>query len=331
MVRIAMFGAGRIGHVHGPNLARSSSFDLAGISDPVAQSASALADRLGCVVLERDQIFADDSIAAVLIASSTNTHAELIEAAARAGKFIFCEKPIDLDSARARSCLRAVEAEQAQLAIGFNRRFDPNFAELKRRLRDGVAGDIEMVSLVSHDPEPPWPAYVRVSGGLFRDMMIHDFDMARWVLGEDPVEVFATGSVLIDPEIGEAGDVDSAMVVMRTESGKLCHINCSRRNLAGYDQRIEVHGSKAKLFADNVLSTSLRLADASGSRLDPPPYASIDRYGESYRRELELFAEGVERGSVSNPDGVDGLNALLLADAATESHHQGRTLAVSLA
>ena len=331
MIRIAQFGAGRIGRVHGPNLSAGARFELVGVSDPVEAAASSLAEELGCAVLTPEQVFADDSIAAVLIASSTDTHAELIEAAARSGKAAFCEKPIHLDSDRARACLEVVERHSGRLAMGFNRRYDPNFAALKGKLDAGLIGSTEMVSIVSHDAEPPWPEYVKVSGGLYRDMMIHDFDIARWLLGEEPVQVYATGSVLIDPAIGEAGDVDSAMVIMRTAGGKLCHINCSRRNAGGYDQRVEVHGSEGKLLLDNVRSNTLSVAGGADTRIDPPPNFFVERYADSYRLELEEFAEGLESGNLKSPTGVDGLNALLLADAATESGAAGRPVAVQLA
>ncbi len=330
MVRIAMFGAGRIGHVHGHNLAASERFQLVGISDPVEDAATALAGQLGCAVLDRAQIVADDSIDAVLIASSTNTHSELIEAAVIAGKAAFCEKPIDLDSNRARACLEVVAAHNGRLAMGFNRRFDPTFAELKRRLDAGLAGQLEMVVLTSHDPEPPWPEYVKISGGIYRDMMIHDFDIARWLLGEEPIEVFARGSVLIDPAIGEAGDVDTAMVILVTASGTLCHINCSRRNVAGYDQRIEIHGSQAKLFADNIAPNAVRRAGPDGAHTDPPPFSFLERYETSYRAELEMFADGIESGNLQNPSGHDGLAALVIADAATLSAAENRPVSVNL-
>ena len=331
MIRIAQFGAGRIGQVHGPNLTASGRFELVAVSDPVAAAAAALAEKLGCGVRSPEEVFGDASIDAVLIASSTDTHAELIEAAVRSGKAAFCEKPIHLDSARARACLDVVAENAGRLAMGFNRRFDPNFAELKSKLDAGQIGATEMVSLVSHDAEPPWPEYVKVSGGLFRDMMIHDFDIARWLLGEEPVEVFASGSVLIDPAIGEAGDVDSAMVIMRTAGGKLCHINCSRRNASGYDQRVEVHGSEGKLKLDNVPSNTVSVESDRGSQADPPPNFFVERYADSYRLELDTFADGIESGDFESPTGTDGLNALLLADAATTSHREQRPVSVQLA
>ena len=331
MIRIAQFGAGRIGQVHGPNLAASPRFDLVGISDPVQAAAESLATDLDCSVLTRSEIFADNSIAAVLIASSTDTHAELIEAAVRSGKAAFCEKPIHLDSGRARASLDVVAENSGRLAMGFNRRYDPNFAKLKAKLDAGQIGSTEMVSIISHDAEPPWPEYVKVSGGLYRDMMIHDFDIARWLLGEEPVQVYACGSVLIDPAIGEAGDVDSAMVIMRTASGKLCHINCSRRNAGGYDQRVEVHGSDGKLLLDNVPSNTIKVAGAADTRADPPPNFFVERYADSYRLELDEFADGIESGNLKSPSGVDGLNALLLADAATTSSQTGQPIEVQLA
>jgi myo-inositol 2-dehydrogenase/D-chiro-inositol 1-dehydrogenase len=212
--------------------------------------------------------------------------------------------------------------------IGFNRRFDPNFAALHKRLADGAAGEVELVSILSRDPAPPPVSYIERSGGLFRDMMIHDFDMARFLLGEEPVEVFALGSSLVDPAIGKAGDVDTAAVLLKTASGKICQISNSRRATYGYDQRIEVHGSKGLLSAGNVHETTVSFAGAAGVTADPVQNFFLERYSAAYRNEVEAFIDAVVDGKKPSPDGHDGLRAQMLADAATESRQSGKPVKV---
>ncbi|MGH6912928.1 MAG: inositol 2-dehydrogenase, partial [Geminicoccales bacterium] len=260
MIQICQFGAGRIGRMHAENLGRHPGYRLRYVVDVHEASARAVAEATGAEVADTGRALADPAIDAVLIASSTDTHAGLIEAAARARKAILCEKPIDLSYARVQACLAEVAQAGVPLMIGFQRRFDAHFRALKQAIDDGRIGAVEMVAITSRDPEPPPPAYIKVSGGLYRDMMIHDFDMARWLLGEEPVSVYATGSCLIDPEIGRLGDVDSAMVILRTGSGTLGQISCSRRAAYGYDQRIEVHGAAGMVRADNVRESTVELA-----------------------------------------------------------------------
>ena len=214
------------------------------------------------------------------------------------------------------------------LMVGFNRRFDPHFARLERQLRDGRIGRVELLSITSRDPSPPPLAYVRVSGGLFRDMMIHDFDMARWLLDEEPVEIFAAASVLIDPAIGEAGDVDTAVVTLRTGSGALCQISNSRRAVYGYDQRIEILGSKGALRADNVIGSTVAFAGADGIVSEKPLPFFLERYAEAYRLELDHFIDALTRGTPPLPGGSDGVKALALADAALRSLQTGRAIAL---
>ena len=217
------------------------------------------------------------------------------------------------------------------LTVGFNRRFDPHFASLKRRLDAGEIGSLELLTIISRDPAPPPPAYVATSGGLFRDMMIHDLDMARFLLGEDPVEVHAAASCLVDPSIGAAGDVDTAVATLRTASGRLCQISNSRRATYGYDQRIEAHGAKGLLRAGNVTATTVELATDAGFVTDPALPFFLERYAAAYRAELDAFITGVTSGHAPKPDGEDGLKALLLADAATQSATTGRVVRVALA
>jgi myo-inositol 2-dehydrogenase / D-chiro-inositol 1-dehydrogenase len=244
MISFCQFGAGRIGAIHAANIAAHPNARLNAIVETDRAAAERLAGRCGAVLRDQAEALADPAIDAVVIASSTDTHADLVEAAARAGKAIFCEKPLDLDRHRAAACAAVAEQCGVPLMVAFNRRFDPNFARLEREIRAGRIGQAEILRITSYDPAPPTIEFVRRSGGMFRDMMIHDLDMACWLLGEEPVELFATASVMVDPAIGEAGDVDSAVVTLRMKSGVLCQIAGTRRAVYGCDQRIEVLGSK---------------------------------------------------------------------------------------
>ncbi len=328
MISIGLLGAGRIGQIHGRNIAASPRARLAAIADPLPDGAKALSHATGAPVRTPEEILADPAIDAILVGTPTDTHADFIDRAATAGKAVFCEKPVDLSSARIRQTLERVEKTGMPLMIGFNRRFDPNFAALQRRLADGTAGEVELVTIISRDPGPPPISYIARSGGLFRDMMIHDFDMARFLLGEDAVEVFAVGSSLVDPAIGEAGDVDTAAVVLKTASGKICQISNSRRATYGYDQRIEVHGSKGLLSAGNVHETTVQFAGEKGISADPVQNFFLERYAAAYRNEIEAFIDAVLKGEKPKPDGQDGLKAQMMADAATESRETGKPVKI---
>ena len=316
MLSIAVIGAGRIGQIHAHNVAANPRARLAGIADLDAAAAARLAQACGAQVISLQFAFEAD---AVMICSPTATHADLIERAAAARRPVFCEKPIDLSAPRVRLCLMAVRRARIPLMVGFNRRFDPHFASLKRRLDAGEIGRLELLTIISRDPAPPPPAYIATSGGLFRDMMIHDLDMARFLLGEEPVEVFAAASVLVDPAIGAAGDVDTAVVTLRTAGGALCQISNSRRASYGYDQRIEAHGATGLLRAGNVTATTVELATGAGFTTEPALPFFLERYAAAYRAELEAFITAVTNSTPPHPDGEDGLRALLLADAATQS------------
>ena len=324
MHQIAIFGAGRIGSVHAANIAAHSRCSLAAIVDPDLDAANQLAGAYGAEVRSADAIFGDANIKAVLIASATDTHADLIEAAARAGKQIFCEKPVDLSVVRVKDCLAAVDTAGVQMMVGFNRRFDPDFAELRKRIRAGEIGTLELLSIISKDPVPPSLKIAEVSGGLFRDMTIHDFDMVRFLLGEEPIAVSVTASCQVDSAIGALSDVDTAVVSLRSASGKLAVIVNSRRATYGYDQRIEAHGSNGMLSVGNRAESSLVRADADGITGSKPLYFFLERYALAYRAELDCFLEGLESGKMQAPNGVDGLAALVLAEAAVESLAAGR-------
>jgi myo-inositol 2-dehydrogenase/D-chiro-inositol 1-dehydrogenase len=330
VLEFCQFGAGRIGAIHAGNIAGHQDAKLRYVVDVNAAAAQALAEKYGATVVSANEALADPAVGAVVIASSTDTHADLIETSARAGKAIFCEKPIDLSLERVDACLAVAKEAGVPLALAFNRRFDPSFASFKERLCAGEIGTVEIVSITSRDPGPPPIDYIKVSGGLFRDMMIHDFDMARWLLDEEPVEVMAMASCLVDPAIAEAGDVDSAVVTLRTASGRLCQISNSRRASYGYDQRIEVHGSKGMLRAENHHPTSVETSTEAGVVRDKPLYFFLERYAAAYRAELHAFIEAVAGGRAPSPGGDDGRAALLLADAALESLREGRPVAVKL-
>ncbi|MBN9019444.1 MAG: inositol 2-dehydrogenase [Rhizobiales bacterium] len=329
-VRLGLLGAGRIGKVHAKAIAANSGARLIAVADAFPDAAAALAASAGAEVRSVDAIMDASDIDAVLITTPTDLHAAMIERAARAGKAIFCEKPIDLDVARVRSCLAVVAETGAKLMVGFNRRFDPNFAEVRRQIDAGAIGSVEMVSITSRDPGAPPADYIKRSGGIFRDMAIHDFDIARFLLGEEPVTVYASASVLVDPEIGALGDYDSASIVLTTRSGRIAQISNSRRASYGYDQRIEAHGSKGLVSAENVRATNVEVAGADGYRREPLLNFFMTRYTEAYRAEIEAFVAAVEQDGPISPSGEDGLKALLLADAALTSVREKRVVDVAL-
>ena len=324
MLEFAVFGAGRIGSIHSGNIARRNDARLKYVVDVNANAASMLAAMHGAKVADIATALADESIGAVLIASSTDTHADLCIAAAKAGKAIFCEKPIDLSLARVDECLAVVRASGVPMLVGFNRRFDPNFASLKVRSGNGEIGAVEQVIITSRDPGIPPLDYLKVSGGQFRDMTIHDFDMARWLLGEEPETLYATASCLVDRAVADAGDVDSCMVVMRTKSGRLCHINNSRRAAYGYDQRIEVHGALGRLMAGNVQPTTVELANATSVSTDKPLHFFLERYAEAYVHEMDAFISAVTKRTPMPVGAEDGRRALMLAETALASLKSGR-------
>jgi myo-inositol 2-dehydrogenase / D-chiro-inositol 1-dehydrogenase len=323
MFDIAVFGAGRIGRIHAKNVVAHPALRLKYLVDPLAPEAAEIARQTGAALAGAAQVFGDPGIAGVILASPTHLHLEQCLQAVDAGKAVLCEKPIDLDLQRARGAAARLSASDVRLLLGFNRRFDPSFATLKSRLEHGTVGALESLQITSHDPAPPPPAYVRTSGGLFKDMAIHDFDMARWLLGEEPVEVYAAASCLIDPEIGAAGDIDTAKTLLKTRSGKLCVISNSRRSGYGYDQRIEAYGSRGLVRADNALRSSVSVWMESGMASDTLQNFFLDRYAEAYRLELAHFAEILSGRARAAVGYVDAVAALALAEAAGESVRSG--------
>jgi myo-inositol 2-dehydrogenase/D-chiro-inositol 1-dehydrogenase len=325
MVRFGILGAGRIGRVHAKSLADSGRAEVAFIADALPDAAASLAGSVGARTASVDDVLASD-VDAILIATPTDTHADLIEKAANAGKSILCEKPVSLSVERIEACLPVVEKAGVPLMIGFHRRYDPNYAAMKQRIDNGEIGDVEMVTIICRDPSAPPVSYIERSGGLYRDMMIHDFDMARFLLDEEPVTVHALGAVLTDPAIKSTGDVDTAVVHMQTASGKICVITNSRRATYGHDQRIEVHGSKGMLRAGNIHLTTVERADASGFTSDLIPFSFVERYEEAYRREINQFLTFLENGEKPSASGYDGLMAQKLAEAATRSRETGEAV-----
>jgi myo-inositol 2-dehydrogenase/D-chiro-inositol 1-dehydrogenase len=330
MLRIAVIGAGRIGKIHSGNVARHPRARLVAVVDPMEEAARALAHEHGSDwARDAGELIAGKDIDAIVIGSPTNTHIDLIERAAAAGKAVMCEKPIDLDIGKVDRCLANLRRNPVPLLLGFNRRFDPSAEALKRAIDAGEVGQVRQVIISSRDPGPPPLSYLAASGGLFRDMTIHDFDMGRWLLGEEPVEVYATASCLVDPQVAQHNDYDTAMVIMRTASGSQCHINNCRQAVYGYDQRLEVFGSNGMIANDNLRPTTLRRFDAKVTESrEPLLNFFLERYAESYRRELDAFVSAVLDHKPVPVGAEDGRRALMLADAALESARAAKAVRV---
>jgi len=325
MLNIGILGCGRIGQVHGATLQGLTTGRAVAVSDFMPKAAEALGGKLGAKVMSSEDILRDPGIDAVVIGTPTTTHYDLIHEAAANGKAIFCEKPVDLSVDRIRDCLAVVEKAGVPFMTAFNRRFDPSFAHLQKQIADQVIGNVEIVTILSRDPAPPPIGYIKTSGGIFRDMMIHDLDMARFLLNEEPAELTAAGSCLVDPEIGVAGDFDTAVVTLKTATGKLCQISNSRRATYGYDQRIEVHGSAGMLRAENMLENSVELATGAGFCSAATQPFFLERYAAAYRAEMAHFIDCLASGVDVTPTGEDGLKAQILADAADASARDGQT------
>ena len=328
MLRVGLLGCGRIGQVHGRTIKTMNNAHVVAVSDAFPTSATDLAEALGADVRSTDAILTSTDIDAVVIGTPTDTHYDLIHAAAANGKAIFCEKPVDMNADRIRDCIAAVETAGVPFLTAFNRRFDPSFANLQSRIAAGEIGSVEIVTILSRDPSPPPINYIKSSGGIFRDMMIHDLDMARFLLGEEPVQVFAVGSALVDPDIGAAGDVDTAAVTLTTASGKICQISNSRRAAYGYDQRIEVHGALGMLRAENKLENSVEVATSAGFARAPAQHFFLERYEAAYAAEMRHFIDAVAGGQPPSPTINDGLRAQMLADAAALSLETGAPVSV---
>jgi myo-inositol 2-dehydrogenase/D-chiro-inositol 1-dehydrogenase len=329
MLRIGLLGAGRIGNVHARAITSHAGSKLIAVSDVNTQAAANLAAQYGAQTSSSDEIIANSDIDAILIATSTDTHSDLIEAATKAGKAVLCEKPVDLSLERALACRKIAAETGRPVMIGFNRRFDPNFAALKASVDRGEIGRPELLSVTSFDPAPPPVSYIKVSGGLFRDMMIHDFDMASWIMGGLPKAVRAVASAIVDPEIGEAGDVDTAVVTLQYDDGRIAVIKNSRRAVYGYDQRVELLGSDGLLSVGNVIENTVVRSTKNGVVSAKPEFFFLERYMRAYAAEWAAFVEAVTGSGVVPVSLDDGVNALALAEAATRSAKSGIAVEVA--
>ncbi len=326
MIRIGLIGAGRIAQIHAANIAVHPHSELVAIGDVVASAAEALATQYNAMSKNIDDIFADKSIDAVLIASPTHTHCDFIENAVAVGKNVFCEKPIDLNLERAVACQQFVAKTSCAVMVAFNRRFDPQFVALKKAVSKGEIGHVELLSITSFDPEPPPLSYIQSSGGLFRDMTIHDFDMAHHMMADLPVSIFATGTSIVNPEIAKAGDIDTAVITLTYHDGRIAVIKNSRRAAYGYDQRIEILGSEGLLQANNVLENTLVKSTTAGTIGAKPTYFFLERYMAAYKAEWAAFMDSLMMKTPLPITIEDGIIALALSEAATQSMQQGKSI-----
>lgn len=332
MIGFALIGAGRIGNMHGGIIASHPEASLLHVYDVYQPAAVTAAKAYGARVAETiDQIFEDSSIEAILIASSTDTHVDLLLRAVKAGKAVLCEKPISLAMGIVEACREEIIKTNQPIQIGFNRRFDPNHRALQNAIDKGEIGDLEQLTITSRDPGLPPLDYLKVSGGIFRDMLIHDFDMARFILAEEPVEIQAMGSVLVDERLEELGDIDSVMVTMKTASGKQCHINASRRATYGYDQRIEALGSLGMLQSNNPLPTTLSKYNEHATQMQVPLCNFfIERYRQAYHDQINGFIEAIVNKTSASPSFEDGYRAQLLSEAGIRAFVSGTTVRVNI-
>jgi myo-inositol 2-dehydrogenase/D-chiro-inositol 1-dehydrogenase len=329
-LRFAVLGAGRIGSMHAELLAnRVAGASVSVVFDIVSGAATSVGVAVGARVAgSLDDAVGAGDVDAVAICTSTDTHVDAIVAAAGAGKAIFCEKPISLDAAEVDRGLAAVDAADVPLQIGFNRRFDPSHRAVADAVAHGAVGDVHLCAITSRDPGPPPIEYIEVSGGIFNDMTIHDFDMARYVVGSEVVEVFARGAVRVDPAIGEAGDVDTAVAVLAHESGAITTINNSRKAVYGYDQRVEAFGSNGMASSDNFHDFNSVLATGDGFRRPPLQEFFLERYTQSYVQQWDAFVSYVRDGGTSPVSGVDGRAPLVIGMAAALSMREGRPVRI---
>ena len=319
MIKFAQFGAGFIGKIHGANIVKHPRAELTYIYDVYPAAAEELAAKLGAKVASSpEEIWASD-VDAVLIASTTNTHADLLSGAIQVGKPIYCEKPIDLDINRVKAVAQQAQRTNLPILVGFSRRFDPNHLGIREALQNGEIGKLEMMHITARDPKPPALSYVKVSGGQYRDQTIHFFDMLRWLANQDPIEVYATGAALVDPAIGEAGDVDTSMLILKFPSGALCHINCSRRTNYGYDERVELFGSKGMAVSRRKPRREVSFYKGESIISDGMYPGWFERMEPTFYRALDAFIKVIEGEDTEYPNLMDGLKAQMIAEAAIES------------
>jgi myo-inositol 2-dehydrogenase/D-chiro-inositol 1-dehydrogenase len=330
MVKFALFGAGLIGRVHANNIAAHPRATLQYVYDVNTEAAEQVASHLGAQVASSpEEIWTADDVDAVLIASSTNTHAALLSSAVKARKPVYCEKPIDLNIERVKAVVQEAYHVNVPIMIGFSRRFDANHLGVREAIQNGTIGKVEMMHLTSRAQEPPPISYVKVSGGQFRDQTIHFFDLACWLAGEAPIEVYATGAVLVDPAIGEAGDVDTSMLILKMPGGALCHIDNSRRTTYGYDERIEVFGSGG--MVQSRLKPTREVSLYTGTKVisDGLHPAWFERLEPSFALALDAFISTLEGKEIAYPSLMDGLRAQTIAEAALESLHTNQPVKIT--
>lgn len=333
MISLGIIGAGRIGKVHAQSIMNHiTSVRLKTIADPFMNEETEASLRvLGVSDCTKDykKILNDPEIDAVLICSSTNTHADISLEAIAAGKHVFCEKPVSQDIAKIRQVMEKLKGTKLKYQVGFNRRFDHNFEAVRAAVANGDVGDVHIVRITSRDPAPPPPEYAAVSGGMFLDMTIHDFDMVRYLTASDVVEVFANGAVLVDPLIGKAGDIDTAIISLKMANGALAVIDNSRKAVYGYDQRAEVFGSKGQASVSNDTNSSLILSSETGIHAEKPLYFFLERYMASFTKEVRMFVQAIEQDSPVPVDINDGLQPVLIAAAALRSLKEHRPVLLS--
>ncbi len=331
-VTVGLIGAGRIGRLHAEHLAfRIPEANLLAVSDIISEAAQKCATDFDIPTATQDHrvLMEDPDIEAIVVCSSTDTHAQMIEEAAAAGKHIFCEKPIDFDLARIDRALAAVEKAGVKLQVGFNRRFDPNFRRVRELVAAGEIGEPHILRITSRDPAPPPIEYIKVSGGIFLDMTIHDFDMARYLIGSEVEEIYAAGGVMVDPAIGEAGDIDTAVITLRFENGVIGTIDNSRQAVYGYDQRVEVFGSGGMVTVSNNTPDTAVLGDAQGIHGPLPLFFFIERYVDSYVAEMKVFIECIQQDKTPPVTGLDGRIPVVMGYAARKSYEENRPVRLS--
>ncbi len=329
-INVAVAGLGRIGKIHLKNLSRNfSEIKVVAAMDVIAES-KAIADEFSVPVFVQnfDELLAVPGLDAVVICSPTNTHADYVVKAAKAGKQIFCEKPLDLSLERVKEVLEIVKGCGVKLMLGFNRRFDPEFKKIRQLVVNDAVGDVQIVKITSRDPGPPPVSYVKVSGGMFLDMTIHDFDMARYISGKQVMEVYAKAAVMVDPEIGKAGDVDTAIITLTFDDGSMAVIDNCRKAVYGYDQRLEVFGSKGMAQAENNFPNNHKLYSATGVTGDLPLHFFLERYDASYNQEIREFIDALVSGNKMPVDGTDGLLSIAIGLAAKKSVAENRPVKI---
>ncbi|HCT91724.1 MAG TPA: inositol 2-dehydrogenase [Lachnospiraceae bacterium] len=333
MVTVGIIGAGRIGKVHVESIStKVANARIKMLADPfIREETAQWAKKMGVAHVTKDyrEVLADPEIDAVLICSSTDTHSPISVEAIRAGKHVFCEKPIDHDVAKIREVMSALEEHPVKYQVGFNRRFDHNFAAVRAAVDAGKIGEIHIVKVTSRDPEPPGMEYVKVSGGMFLDMTIHDFDMVRYLTGCNATEVYVEAAVLVDPAIGEAGDVDTAVITLKMENGAIAVIDNSRKAAYGYDQRVEVFGSRGMAAVSNDTASSAVISSAEGVTGEKPLHFFLERYMDAYAKELQYFVDAIENGTDTPLGVVDGLEPVRMGLAAKKSLAEHRPVKIA--